>query len=406
MEHVRKIAAALALAIAALGSAHAAEEPVLNLYSARHYQTDEALYNDFTKSTGIRINRIEAGDEQLIERLKSEGRNSPADVLLIVDASRLAQAEDLGLFQPVKSKTLEERIPASMRDPDGEWFAFSSRGRILVYNTATVKPADIATYASLADPKHRGKVCARTGSHPYNLSLIASRIAHVGEAKAEEWARGVVANFARKPQGGDTDQIKAVAAGECGVAIANSYYYARLLRSTKPEDAAIVAKTAVVWPDQAGAGTHLNVSGGGRFEERAASRERHPVPRVSRERSGAGLLRGRQQRMADGQGRRGGESRAGENGQVQGGSAADRDAREERRGGAADRGQGGVAMTLLWFPRTRGRRRYRSFARSPCCPILGSLRAAPDSSMSGASPTSTIASDGSAASASRSSRAS
>ena len=263
MNSAKQIAAILALTVMPLAGAQAAEEPVLNLYSARHYQTDEALYNNFTKTTGIRINRIEAGDEQLIERLKSEGRNSPADVLLIVDASRLAQAKDLGLFQPVKSKLLEERIPASMRDPDGDWFAFSTRGRILVYNTATTKPADVATYASLADPKNRGKVCARTGSHPYNLSLIASRIAHVGEAKAEEWARGVVANFARKPQGGDTDQIKAVAAGECGVAIANSYYYARLLRSNKPEDLAIVAKTAVVWPDQAGAGTHLNVSGGG-----------------------------------------------------------------------------------------------------------------------------------------------
>lgn len=263
MKSTTQIAAVLALSLVPLAAAHAAEEPVLNLYSARHYQTDEALYNNFTRTTGIRINRIEAGDEQLIERLKSEGRNSPADVLLIVDASRLAQAEDLGLFQPVKSKVLEERIPASLRDPDGDWFAFSTRGRILVYNTATTRPADVASYASLADPKNRGKVCTRTGSHPYNLSLIASRIAHVGDAMAEEWARGVVANFARKPQGGDTDQIKAVAAGECGVAIANSYYYARLLRSTKPEDQAIVAKTGIVWPDQAGAGTHLNVSGGG-----------------------------------------------------------------------------------------------------------------------------------------------
>ena len=263
MSPTKKIAAALTLALVPFVAPHAAEEPVLNLYSARHYQTDEALYTNFTKATGIRINRIEAGDEQLIERLKSEGRNSPADVLLIVDASRLAQADELGLFQPVKSKVLEGRIPASMRDPEGDWFAFSSRGRILVYNTATTNPADVASYASLADPKNRGKVCARSGNHPYNLSLIASRIAHVGEAKAEEWARGVVANFARKPQGGDTDQIKAVAAGECGVAIANSYYYARLMRSTKPEDSAIVAKTAIVWPDQAGVGTHLNVSGGG-----------------------------------------------------------------------------------------------------------------------------------------------
>jgi iron(III) transport system substrate-binding protein len=241
----------------------AADEPVLNLYSARHYQTDEALYDNFTKATGIKINRIEAGDEQLIERLKNEGPNSPADVLLIVDASRLAQAEQLGLFMPVKSKILDERIPATLRDPEGEWFAFSSRARVLIYNKAMVGPNDVATYASLADPKLKGKVCTRSGAHPYNLSLIASQIAHVGEAKAEEWARGVVANLARKPQGGDTDQIKAVAAGECAVAISNTYYYARLLRSTKPEDKEIVAKTAIAWPDQNASGTHINISGGG-----------------------------------------------------------------------------------------------------------------------------------------------
>ena len=259
---LKSLSLLLALALPAAVAAQT-EEPVLNLYSARHYQTDEALYTNFTKQTGIRINRIEAGDEQLIERLRSEGTNSPADVLLIVDAARLAQAEQLGLFQPVRSKLLDERIPASMRDPDGEWFGFSSRGRILVYNKASTKPADVASYASLADPVNRGRVCTRAGSHPYNLSLIAAQIAHVGEAKAEAWAKGVVANLARKPQGGDTDQIKAVAAGECGVAVSNTYYYARLLRSSNPGDKEVVAKTGIVWPDQAGAGTHVNISGGG-----------------------------------------------------------------------------------------------------------------------------------------------
>ena len=261
--NARPLVIAAALTLSTSLGAQPAEEPVLNLYSARHYQTDEALYSNFTKQTGIKINRIEAGDEQLIERLKSEGANSPADVLLIVDASRIAQADQLGLFQPVKSKLLDERIPAHLRDPEGDWFAFSSRGRILVYNRSMMKPQDVATYASLADPVNKGKVCTRSGSHPYNLSLIASQISHVGEAKAEAWAKGVVANLARKPQGGDTDQIKAVAAGECGVAVSNTYYYARLLRSTKPEDQEIVAKTGVVWPDQAGAGTHINISGGG-----------------------------------------------------------------------------------------------------------------------------------------------
>ena len=253
----------LAFTLLAVAAGASAQEQVLNLYSARHYSTDEALYANFTRQTGIRINRIEAGDDQLLERLKTEGANSPGDVLLIVDASRLAHAEGLGLFQPVKSKSLEERVPASLRDPEGEWFGFSSRARVLIYNKSTVKPADVATYASLADPVNKGRVCTRSGSHPYNLSLIAAQVAHVGEAKAEAWAKGVVANLARKPQGGDTDQIKAVAAGECGVAVSNSYYYARLMRSAKPEDQAIVAKTAVSWPDQDGAGVHLNISGAG-----------------------------------------------------------------------------------------------------------------------------------------------
>ncbi len=258
----RALTLALAITVPSL-AVDAADEAVLNLYSARHYQTDEALYSNFSRDTGIRINRIEAGDDQLLERLKGEGANSPADVLLIVDAARLAQAKQLGLFQFVNSAALSERIPASMRDPDGAWFGFSSRGRLLVYNPALVKPADIASYVALADPKLRGMVCSRSGGHPYNLSLIAAQIAHLGEAKAEAWAKGLVANMARKPQGGDTDQIKAVAAGECGVALSNSYYYARLLRSSRPDEQAIVAKTAMVWPDQEGVGTHVNISGGG-----------------------------------------------------------------------------------------------------------------------------------------------
>jgi len=256
------ILAALALTLGA-PAVRAAEEPVLNLYSARHYQTDEALYANFTKSTGIKINRIEAGDEQLLERIKSEGAMSPADILMIVDAARLWSAQQLGLFQPVKTKVLEDRIPSSLRDPDGNWYGFSSRARMIVYNRATVNPADVATYESLADPKLKGKVCTRSGSHPYNLSLVAALIAHNGEAKTEEWARGTVANMARTPRGGDTDQIKGVALGECGVALSNTYYYVRLMRSTKPEERDWTAKTGVVWPDQASYGTHINIAGAG-----------------------------------------------------------------------------------------------------------------------------------------------
>ncbi|MFO1313417.1 MAG: Fe(3+) ABC transporter substrate-binding protein [Burkholderiales bacterium] len=258
IRHLLVLAAACAAA-----PSFAADEPVLNLYSARHYQTDEALYDNFTKATGIRINRIEAGDEQLVERLKNEGAASPADVLLIVDAARLWQAQQLGLFEPTRSALLDQKIPEKYRDPGGHWFGFSYRARVIVYNKSMIAPGEVATYDALADPRNKGKICTRSGSHPYNLSLIGSQIAHLGEAKAEAWAKGVVANMARTPKGGDTDQIKAVAAGECAVALSNTYYYARLMRSTQPADREIVAKTGVVFPDQATFGTHVNISGAG-----------------------------------------------------------------------------------------------------------------------------------------------
>ena len=251
------------LAAALTAAPGGAQEKALNLYSARHYQTDEALYADFTRSTGIRINRIEAGDEQIVERLRTEGANSPADVILLVDAARLFNAQALGLFSPVKSALLEARVPAELRDPQGHWFGFSTRARVIVYNKVSVRREDVASYAALADPRLRGKVCTRSGSHPYMLSLVAAVAEHEGEAKAAQWAAGVVANFARKPAGGDTDQIKSVAAGECGVALTNTYYWVRLLKSTKPDEMELVKKVGFVWPDQGGYGTHVNVSGGG-----------------------------------------------------------------------------------------------------------------------------------------------
>jgi len=244
-----------------------AQEKVLNLYSARHYQTDELLYSNFTKQTGIKINRIEADDNALFERLKNEGKNSPADVIVMVDAARIWRAEIEGFFQPVKSAVLNTRIPANLRGKDDgqgpEWFGFSTRARVIVYNKASVNPADVATYESLADPKNKGKVCTRSGSHPYNLSLIGSMIERDGEKATEQWAKGMVANFARPPRGGDTDQIKGVASGECGVAIANSYYYVRMLRSTKPEDIAAMKNVGFVWPNAKTSGTHFNIAGGG-----------------------------------------------------------------------------------------------------------------------------------------------
>lgn len=239
---------------------HAADNE-LNLYSARHYQTDEALYSNFTKQTGIKINRIEAKEDELLERIRNEGANSPADVFITVDASRLAKADEMGIFAPVKSKVLEERIPDHLRADD--WYSYSTRARLIVYNKDTVKPEQVQTYESLADPALKGKVCTRSGSHPYNISLGAAMINHNGVEATEKWARDLVANFARAPKGGDTDQIKAVAAGECGVAIANSYYLARLMNSTKEEDKAVVAKIGAVWPNQKTWGTHINVSGAG-----------------------------------------------------------------------------------------------------------------------------------------------
>lgn len=254
-------APALFALAATLSLSALAQEKVLNLYSARHYQTDEALYANFSKQTGIKINRIEAKEDELLERIRNEGAKSPADVFLTVDAARLAKADELGLFAPVKSKLLEQRIPSHLRSPD--WFAFSTRARVIVANQSLVKADDVQAYEDLANPKLKGQVCSRSGSHPYNLSLMASLIAHLGEAKAEAWARGVVANFARAPKGGDTDQIRSVAAGECGVAVSNSYYLARLLRSDKPADKQAMEKITIIWPNQKSVGTHINVSGGG-----------------------------------------------------------------------------------------------------------------------------------------------
>lgn len=254
---------ALAIVAALLSSSALAQEKVLNLYSSRHYQTDEALYAGFTKATGIRINRIEANEDALIERIRSEGARSPADVLITVDAGRLWRAEQLGLFQPVKSALLESRIPSAYREPNGLWYGFSLRARVIAYNKAKVKPEEVPTYESLADPKWKGRICVRSSGNIYNLSLMGALIHHLGARKAEEWAQAVKANLAREPRGGDTDQLKGVAAGECDVAISNHYYYVRLARSAKPDERAVAEKVGVVFPNQASWGTHVNVSGAG-----------------------------------------------------------------------------------------------------------------------------------------------
>lgn len=254
---------ALSSGVAAMLLAGAAQAAEINIYSSRHYQTDEKLYTDFTKQTGIKINRIEGGGDKLIARLLTEGKNSPADLLITVDAGNLWRADHAGLFQPVRSEILEKRVPAHLRHPDGKWIGFSTRARLIFYDKNTVKPGQISTYEDLADPRWKGKICIRSSSNIYNLSLLGSLIAHDGEAKAEQWAKGVVANFARDPKGGDIDQLRAVAAGECQIAVANSYYFVRLVKSKKTDDQKVATRVGVIFPNQGGRGTHVNVSGAG-----------------------------------------------------------------------------------------------------------------------------------------------
>jgi iron(III) transport system substrate-binding protein len=242
------------------------QDKILNLYSARHYQTDDALYQNFTKATGIRINRVDADDAGLLTRLQSEGKASPADVILLVDAARLWRGEIEGLFQPVSSKVLEKALPAQLRGKDSgegsQWFGFSTRARVIVYDKQRVPAADVQTYEKLGDPVNKGRLCTRSGSHPYNLSLFGAMLEHLGPPATESWLKGMVANMARPPKGGDTDQIRAVASGECAVAITNTYYLARLMRSGAPADKAVMEKVGVVFPNQASTGTHINIAGG------------------------------------------------------------------------------------------------------------------------------------------------
>jgi iron(III) transport system substrate-binding protein len=261
-----KKTAGLAFILLAAAAGASAQEQVLNLYSARHYSTDEALYANFTKATGIKINRVDADDAGILARLKAEGTASPADVILLVDAARLYKGEVDGLFRPVKSKLLEDAIPAQYRGKAGAegtpWFGFSTRARVIVYDKVKVKREDVDTYEELADPKNKGKVCIRSGSHPYNLSLFGAVTEHLGEQKAQDWLKGIVANLARDPKGGDTDQIKGVGSGECQIAVSNTYYIARLIRSSNPDEKALMERVGIVFPNQNSWGTHVNIAGG------------------------------------------------------------------------------------------------------------------------------------------------
>lgn len=237
-------------------------EQVVNLYSARHYDVDEKLYEEFKQETGIQVNVLEGEPDELIERIKNEGDQSPADVFVAVDAGRLWRAQQAGIFQPVTtSEVLNSKVPENLREPNGEWFGLTTRARVLVYNQEKVKPDELSTYEELADPKWKGRVCVRSSGNVYNQSLVGSMIETDGAEATEKWAKGLVANFARQPEGGDVDQIKAVEAGQCDVAIVNHYYWARLAKSEDAADKAAIAKTAVFFPNQEGRGTHVNISG-------------------------------------------------------------------------------------------------------------------------------------------------
>lgn len=261
------IRACSALIVMTLAATSMAQEQIVNLYSARHYATDEALYSGFTKATGIKINRVDADDAGILARLRAEGSASPADVILLVDASRLWRGEVDGLFQPVHSKILENAVPAQLRgkaNDEGKtaWFGLSTRARVIAYDKAKVSREDVDTYEKLADPRNKGRLCIRSGSHPYNLSLFGAMTEHLGPTKAEVWLKGVVDNLARSPKGGDVDQIRGVASGECAIALTNTYYLARLMRSTNADDKAMMNKVGIMFPNQSSWGTHVNIAGG------------------------------------------------------------------------------------------------------------------------------------------------
>lgn len=251
--------AAIALIAVALP---AFAEGELNLYSSRHYDTDERLYSDFTDQTGITINRIEGKADELAARMQAEGANSPADVLITVDTSRLKRAKDMGLLQPTDSDILEARIPANLQDDDNTWFGFSQRARIIFYNIETVGNPP-KTYLDLADPAYKGQVCIRSSTNTYNQTLLAAIVTHEGEEAATKWAQGVVDNMARAPQGGDTDQLRGIVSGECDIAVSNTYYFARALRTDVDGLSASIGKIGHLFPDQDGNGAHMNLSGAG-----------------------------------------------------------------------------------------------------------------------------------------------
>ena len=235
----------------------------VNLYSSRHYNTDNELYETFTDLTGIKVNLLEGKADELLERIKNEGENSPADVFMTVDAGRLWRAEQAGLFAAVNSSVLNNNIPENLRHPEGKWFGFSKRARVIMYNKSAVDPSELSTYENLADPKWKGEILIRSSDNIYNQSLVAALISENGLEATEEWAKGFVSNFAREPEGNDRAQIEAAAAGVGDIAIANTYYLPRYVNEEDPAKQAVFEQVGVFFPNQDGRGTHVNISGGG-----------------------------------------------------------------------------------------------------------------------------------------------
>ncbi len=235
----------------------------VNIYSARQEVLIKPLLDQFSTQTGITVNLVAGKADALVQRLQSEGINSPADILLTVDAGNLNRANALGLFQPLQSEILEQAVPAAYRDPQGHWFGLSMRARPIMYAADRVDITGLATYADLTAAAWQGKICVRSSDNVYNQSLVAAMIAEQGVAETEAWANGLVANFARPPQGGDRDQIKAVAVGQCDLALANTYYLGGMLNSEQAEERAAAEKIAIFWPNQEQRGVHVNVSGAG-----------------------------------------------------------------------------------------------------------------------------------------------
>lgn len=258
-----KVKLLVSCAVALVFGSEAMAGGEVNLYSSRHYDSDERLYSDFEEQTGIRVNRIEGKGDELIVRMQSEGPNSPADVFITVDTSRLERAKNAGILQSIESPVLEARVPGNLQDADNQWFGFSQRARIIFYDKTDV-PNPPRDYLSLADPQYQGMVCHRSSSNAYSQTLLAAIIENHGEEAARKWADGMVVNFAREPQGGDTDQLRALVSGECDIAVSNTYYFARALRKDVkglPKDA--LSNIGWVFPAQNAEGAHMNLSGAG-----------------------------------------------------------------------------------------------------------------------------------------------